>query len=100
MSNKISALILALLLLAGVCFAASKQVSDDTLVDQVRLKLSGDPIAKGGAFTVDCKNGVVTIEGKAENSQQKDRATMVTKKVKGVKQVINNLTIGDRKSGK
>ena len=86
MSHKISAFFLALLLFAGVCFAASKPVTDDAIVDQVRLKLSGDAIAKGGAFTVDCKNGVVTLTGQAENNQQKDRATLVTKKVKGVKQ--------------
>ncbi len=91
---------MAFLMFAGVCFAAAKPVTDDTIIDQVRLKLSGDAIAKGGGFTVDCKNGVVTISGVAENNQQRDRATIVAKKVKGVKQVINNLTVGDRKSGK
>lgn len=91
---------MALLLFAGACFAAAKPMTDDAIVDQVRLKLSGDAIAKGGGFTVDCKDGVVTLTGQAENAQQKDRATTVTKKVKGVKQVINNLTVGDRKSGK
>jgi hyperosmotically inducible protein len=91
---------MALVLLATVCFAASKPITDDAIVDQVRLRLSGDAIAKGGGFTVDCKDGVVTLAGQAENMQQKERATVVAKKVKGVKQVINNLSIGDRKSGK
>ncbi len=100
MSTRIHAFFLAFLLFAGVCFAAAKPVTDDAIVDQVRLKLSGDAIAKGGGFTVECKNGVVTLTGAAENNQQRDRATLVTKKVKGVKQVINNLSVGDRKPGK
>src|SRR5579863_202184 len=100
MSTKIYAFLMAALLFASVCFAASKPITDDAIVDQVRLKLSSDAIAKGGGFTVECKNGVVTLTGAAENNQQRDRATLVTKKVKGVKQVINNLTVGDRKPGK
>jgi len=51
---------MALILLAASCLAADKPVSDDVIYDQVRIKLSGDPIAKGGSFTVDVKQGVVT----------------------------------------
>jgi osmotically-inducible protein OsmY len=77
---KLFAFSMALILLAASCLAADKPVSDDVIYDQVRIKLSGDPIAKGGSFTVDVKQGVVT------------------KKVNGVKQVINNLTVA--KGGK
>jgi hyperosmotically inducible periplasmic protein len=96
MINKICASLLALLLFASVCLAASKPVSDDTIVDQVMLKLSADAVAKGGGFKVECKNGVVTLTGVAENSRQKDRAATVARKVKGVKQVVNNLTLSER----
>ena len=34
----------------GVCLAADKPVTDDTITDQVRLKLAGDPEVKGGAL--------------------------------------------------
>ena len=54
--------------------------------------------AKGGSFTVDVKQGVVTLTGVAEAEQQKDRAGKLAKKVNGVKQVINNLTVA--KGGK
>ena len=100
MITKILASLFALVLFAGVCLSASKPVTDDGIVDQVRIKLSGDAVAKGGGFTVECKNGVVTISGMAENPKQKERATTVAKKVKGVKQVINNLTISQRQAGK
>jgi len=35
----------------------------------------------------------VTISGTAETQQQKDRAGKLAKKVNGVKQVVNNLTV-------
>jgi hyperosmotically inducible periplasmic protein len=90
---KLFAFSMALILLAAACLAADKPVSDDVIYDQVRIKLSGDAIAKGGSFTVDVKQGVVTLTGTAETQQQKDRATKLAKKVNGVKQVINNLTV-------
>ena len=89
---------MALILLAAACLAADKPASDDVIYDQVRIKLSGDPIAKGGSFTVDVKQGVVTLTGTAEAQQQKDRAGKLAKKVNGVKQVINNITVA--KGGK
>lgn len=100
MITKICASLLALVLLASVCFAASKPITDDGIVDQVRIKLSADAVAKGAGFGVDCKSGVVTLTGTAENAKQRDRASTVAKKVKGVKQVINNITLGDHKTGK
>ena len=93
MINKIFASLFALVLFAGVCFAASKPLTDDGIVDQVRIKLSGDAVAKGGGFTVECKDGVVTLGGVAENSRQRDKATAVAKKVKGVKSVTNNIKV-------
>ena len=100
MINRLCASLLALLLFTGVCFAAAKPITDDGIVDQVRIKLSGDAVAKGGGFTVDCKDGVVTLSGVAENARQRERAETVAKKVKGVKRVVNNLTLSDRKSEK
>jgi osmotically-inducible protein OsmY len=88
----------ALILLVGVCLAASKPASDDLISDQVRIKLTGDAIAKGGNMKVDVAQGVVTLSGPAETQQQKDRAGKLAKKVNGVKQVINNLVVA--KGGK
>jgi len=50
MTTKIYASLIALLLFAGVCFAAAKPITDDGIVDQVRIKLSGDSIAKGAGL--------------------------------------------------
>ncbi len=93
--DKICAVFLALLLVASVCLATDKPVSDDAIFDNVRIRLASDREVKGGGenFKVDVKNGVVTLSGTVESQRQKDKAAKLTKKVKGVKQVINNLEI-------
>ena len=94
--SKILTVLMAALLVAGICLAADKQLSDDSISDYVRLKLSGDPDVKGGALDATCKNGVVTITGTVDTMRQKDKATKLAKKVKGVKQVVNNLAVKEK----
>jgi hyperosmotically inducible protein len=83
--------------MAGLCLAADKPLTDDMITDNVRIKLAGDQLVKGGALGVDVKAGVVTLSGTVENSKQKDRAAKLTKGVKGVKQVINNINLKETK---
>ena len=100
MISKILAALLTVLLFAAVCLAADKVISDDMIYDNVRIKLASDTIVKGGALNVDVKQGVVTLGGMVENTRQKDRAAKLTKSVKGVKQVINNLNLKETTPGK
>jgi osmotically-inducible protein OsmY len=72
--------------------------ADDTIFDQVRLRLASDPDVKGGAFQVDVKDGVVTLRGKVEKEKYKQKAEKLTKKVKGVKSVVNQLVVDQRTS--
>jgi hyperosmotically inducible protein len=93
--------LLALFVVAGVCLAKDPQpINDNTITDQVRIKLSGDPVVNGGALTIDVKNGVVTLGGAVEQQKQKEKAEKITRKVKGVKQVINRIEIKTRSAGK
>ena len=88
---------MALLPVAGVSPAADKKpLTDDLIADYVRLKLSADPEVKGGALQAASEKGVVTLTGTVETPQQKERATKLAKKVKGVKQVVNNITLKER----
>ena len=96
MKVRLFAIFAALLLVAGVCLAADKPVTDDSISDYVRLRLAGDADVKGGALTVDVKNGVVTIGGTVETPHQKDKAAKLAKKVKGVKQVVNNIVLKEK----
>ena len=97
MTSKILAALAVLILMAVVCLAADKVITDDMIHDNVLIKLAGDQIVKGGGLTVDVKEGVVTLSGQVENPKQKDRAAKLTKQVKGVKQVINNINLKEKK---
>lgn len=91
---------MVLLLLAGVCLAAEKPITDDAVYNQVRIKLADDPVVKGGGLQVDVKQGVVTLSGTVELEVQKEKAAKVAKKVKGVKEVINHIELKNKSAGK
>ena len=94
MISKICTLLLAGLALQALCMAKDPPpVNDDTITDQVRIKLASDPVVKGGALQVEVKQGVVTLSGAVEQDKQKEKAEKIAKKVKGVKQVMNNIEI-------
>jgi osmotically-inducible protein OsmY len=93
--------LLLVLALASVSLAAAKApITDDSIYDAVRMKLANDQVVKGGALQVDVKDGVVTLGGALATEQQKERATKLTSKVKGVKKVVNNISLRVEKSGK
>ena len=86
-------LVFSLLALITAPLTAAGKVSDDKIYDELKLKLGRDPEVKGGGFTIDVKDGVVTLEGKVRAEKQKARAERLTKKVKGVVQVVNKLVV-------
>ena len=101
MHKIILAAFLALFLMLAVCPAKDPpQVTDDTISDAVRVKLASDQVVGVLPLQVTVKDGVVTLAGSVEAKSMKSRAESVTKKVKGVKQVVNNIEIKTRASGK
>ena len=101
MRNKLGFSLIVILALAFVCLAKDKEpITDGTITDQVSIKLASDAIVKGGGLKVDVKDGVVTLAGQVELLQQRDRAAMLAKKVKGVKSVVNDITLRDPKGGR
>ncbi|HWQ54460.1 MAG TPA: BON domain-containing protein [Bryobacteraceae bacterium] len=95
-AKSVVAFLLVFVLAAAVLAGAQKQQtppSDDSLYDLVRRKLASDPVVKGGALEVDVKQGIVTLRGKVELEKQKERATKLAKKVKGVKDVDNQIAV-------
>jgi osmotically-inducible protein OsmY len=93
--------LLLILALASVSLAAAKQpITDDSIYDAVRMKLANDQVVKGGALQVDVKEGVVTLSGILSIEQQKERAAKLTSKIKGVKKVINNISLRAEKAGR
>lgn len=92
-------LAVAALLAGSIAFAQAPAAPtpDDRISDQVRMRLATDPDVKGGALDVTVRDGVVTIKGRVDTEKGRDRATKLTKKVKGVKEVDNELVVGPPK---
>ena len=93
-----TSILLVILLLLGVAVALAdeKQVSDDSIYDNVRRKLASDSYVKGGALEVDVQQGVVTLKGTVELEKQKTKAEKIAQKVDGVKKVVNQLEVRHR----
>lgn len=95
MGQSIVARSIALLLILALAVPAFAQhkISDDRIYDQVRQKLANDPDVKGGGFDVAVKDGVVTLKGTVNDKNAREKAEKLTKKVKGVTKVDNQLKI-------
>ena len=73
--------------------APVKHTEDDRIYDEVRRKLANDVDVKGAGFDVAVKSGAVTLSGKVHTEKGKEKAERITKKIKGVTSVQNNLTV-------
>jgi len=72
---------------------AQKETSDDVIYDKVRLRLASDTDVNGGGLDVDVKDGVVTVRGKVKTERGRAKIDKLVKKVKGVKQVVNEVKV-------
>jgi len=72
---------------------AQNKVTDDSIYDEVRRRLANDVEVKGAGIDVDVKNGAVTLKGHVHSDKARAKATSVTKKVKGVTSVDNQLKL-------
>jgi osmotically-inducible protein OsmY len=75
--------------------APVKHTEDDRIYDEVRRKLANDVDVKGAGIEVAVKNGAVTLSGKVHNEHGKEKAEKITKKIKGVSSVQNNLAVAE-----
>ena len=85
--------LLAILVLVTAAAAAD----DDTIYDLVRRRLYDDPDVKGANLAIEVHNGVVTLTGRVASEKIKAKAEKITRKVSGVKKVVNKLEVGPDK---
>jgi len=90
---RLFAVLLTLTLAMPLLVAQQKGTSDDTIFDNVRQKLASDADVRGAALDVTVKEGVVTIKGRVHTEKGRKKATELTMKVKGVKNVDNQLKL-------
>jgi hypothetical protein len=86
-------ILLALLLPPLLADKDKTPVSDDIIVDQVKVKLADDSEVGGQPILVDAHGGTVVLTGKVTNDKLKEKAEKIAKKVKGVIGVDNKLMI-------
>jgi osmotically-inducible protein OsmY len=92
---RLLSLIVLLTLVLTPLFADKEKtpVTDDVIVDQVRVKIADDSEVGGQPIQVDAHNGVVVLTGKVTNDKLKAKVEKIAKKVKGVTGVENKLVI-------
>ncbi len=94
MLPRLIALLLLVTLVMPMLVAQQKSgSSDDRISDEVRQRLAIDPDVRGAALDVTVKDGVVTIQGRVHTEKGRKKATEITKKVKGVVNVDNQLKL-------
>jgi osmotically-inducible protein OsmY len=81
------------LILGSAPAFAQGNPTDDRIYDEVRRILANDVDVKGAGFDVDVKGGVVTLKGRVHTEKGRTKATTLTKKVKGVVSVDNQLKL-------
>lgn len=66
-------------------------IADTAITAKIKTQLLGEESLKDTTIHVTTTNGVVTLEGAVANANDKALAATITKSVKGVKTVDNNL---------
>ena len=97
--NRVSP-ILALLLSAFFALntACARKPDDAKISSAIENKFSQDSGLSGKQLSVQASNGVVTLAGLVDNDVQRQTASRQAASVDGVKQVINNLQVGNASS--
>ena len=92
--NSFWALFIALALMVAGCNKMATR-SDADVAKDVQAKINTDSAITNKAITVNANNGAVTLSGAVANETERMAASNDASSVEGVKQVVNNLTIGE-----
>ncbi len=69
------------------------QRSDERILEEVCERLSDDPAIDASDIEVHCEQGIVTLEGTIESRTKKHHVESLVADVRGVKDIVNDLTI-------
>ena len=86
--KKIAIVLLSFVLLVGIISCGP---SDDKINEAVKTALSGNGAL--GTVTTTVAEGVVTLRGEVDNDELKALAETTAREVKGVKSVVNSLSV-------
>ncbi len=91
-------LLTATLVIATGTFAAAQngsgnQITDAAITRAVDTDLMIDPGVSAHLIDVRTAQGIVTLSGTVDNLLSKERATLITKSIRGVRAVVDNMTV-------
>ncbi len=92
-------LLLTLIVSFAACASTSKQestgeyVDDSVITTKVKSLLAGDDFLKSFKIGVETYKGTVQLSGFVDNQRAVDKAVEITRSVKGVRSVKNNLIV-------
>jgi BON domain len=86
---------LATVFLLAISVGCAKKPDDAKITSDVQSKFSQDSGLSTKQLDVQSANGVVTLGGNVDNAAQRDAASRQAASVSGVKEVVNNLQIGN-----
>lgn len=75
------------------CLAPWAAAGDTEQAQQIAERLRGSGKLKGYSIGVTCDSGTVHLRGQVASKQQMDQAVAMTRKMPGVSQVVNELSI-------
>jgi osmotically-inducible protein OsmY len=89
------ALIVALASCAGTRTkeSAGEYVDDSVITSKVKAALVADPVTKAREISVETFKGVVQLSGFVGTAAEKEKASEIARKVKGVTDVRNNIIV-------
>jgi len=76
--------------------SAGTAVDDSVITAKVKTALTTDPTVAAHQVNVETRGGVVQLAGFVDTSDQKQKASELTRRVAGVKQVDNQLEVKQR----
>jgi len=80
-----------------VAATTGEVVTDSWITTKISTDFVNEDTLKGSDINVDTKDHVVTLKGTVASAAGKTRAGEIAKTTKGVKRVVNTLTIGPKK---
>ena len=102
-ANRIQSLFLAVALVALAACSSTKpvsmQIDDAAIKTEVLAKLSTNGETNPFRLDVQVSEGVVHLAGTVDNQHERELAAREARSVDGVRQVVNDITIGDPTGG-
>lgn len=95
-TSAIESLLGAILLgamLAASAPVAADQATDSSITSWVNEALRHDPLVPASEISVSTKEGIVTLSGRVDNLAAKNRVERQASKIRGVREVLNELTV-------